>query len=206
MGAQPRQSLAQREASSPAGEAFKAYGSGAPKWLGLVIYLVFFAIAVAALAPQVIHPYRLKGLGGFLIAMMDKYLLILAAIAAFAVWRSLTWRLRGRYPDKLLASADYLGISLPTGITIPYADIRRIDPCSRGSRMGADNWIEIDAGQLGRWKIDVNMSVDPPEQILAELRERALNGGANLAPELPNGRLPTVGTQLGYRVGRGWQG
>jgi len=186
--------------------AYVAYGSGAPQWLGLLIYVVFFAIAVAALAPQVLHPYKLAGFGGFVTKMMDYFIFPLAAFAAYAVWRAITWRLRACYPDKLLVAANDVGIVLPSGFIVPYAKVRRIDPYSRKSRVGVDNWIEVEDGQFSQTKIDVNMSVEPPEQILATLRERALAGGANLTPELPNGRLPTVGTQLGYRIGKGWLG
>lgn len=206
MGAPSTNLPSQGDETGPPEPAFKAYGSGAPKWFGLPIYLATFAIAVAVVAPQALHPYRLTGFGGFLTLMMDKYIFVVAAVVAFAVWRWVTWRLRARYPDKLLVSADDLGIGLPSGYVIPYAGIRRIDPHSRGSSQGAYNWIEIDAGGSERWKIDVTMSVDPPEQILAALRERAFAGGANLTPVRPNGRLPVGGSQLGYREGMEWRG
>jgi hypothetical protein len=186
--------------------SYVAYGSGAPNWLGLPIYICFFAIAVAALAPQVLHPYKLRGFGGYLTWMADRSIFPVAAIAAYAVWRAASWRLRARYPDKLLVAANDVGIVLPSGFVVPYAKVRRIDPYSRGSNGLVNNWIDIEDGQFSRYKIDVNMSVEPPQQILASLRERALAGGANLAPELPNGRRPTVGSQLEYRIGRGWQG
>ena len=206
MGAAPETLNSQQEEAGQSERTFKAYGSGAPKWLGLPIYLTTFAIAVAVVAPQVLHPYPLTGFGGFLTFMMDKYVFVFAAVAAFAVWRWLTWRLRARYPDKLLVYANDVGIGQPSGYVIPYAGIRRIDPHSRGSSMGAYNWIEIGAGQSQRWKIDVTMSVDPPEQILAALRERAIAGGASLAPERLNGRPPVGGSQLGYREGMEWRG
>jgi len=186
--------------------SYVAYGSGTPKWIGLPIFVLFFAIAVAAMAPQVLHPSKLTGFSGFLTVMADKLVFVLAPIAAYAVWRAVTWRLRARYSDKLLVAANDVGIVLPSGFVIPFAKVRQIDPYSRGANGIVDNWIEIVDDQFSRRKIDVNMSVDPPVQILATLRERAFAGGANLAPELPNGRLPSVGSQLGYRIGRGWQG
>jgi hypothetical protein len=206
MGAAPTNLHSQQKEAGQSERAFKAYGSGAPNWFGLPIYLTSFAIAVAMVAPQVLHPYRLTGFGGFLTVMMDKYIFVVAAVVAFAIWRSLSWRLRARYPDKLLVYADDVGIGLPSGYIIPYATILHIDPHSRGSSLGASNWIEIGAGQSQRWKIDVTMSVDPPEQILAALRERAFAGGASLAPERLNGRLPVGGSQLGYREGAEWRG
>ena len=57
---------------------FKAYGSGAPKWLGLLIFLAFFAAAVAALAPQVIHPTPLQGFALFMTVTTDNFMLVLA--------------------------------------------------------------------------------------------------------------------------------
>jgi hypothetical protein len=195
-----------RLAAVLAENAYVAYGSGAPKWVGFPIFVFFFAIAFAALAQQALHPHELRGIGGYLTWMSDIYIFPVAALAALAVWRAITWRLRARYPDKLLVAANEVGIVLPTGFVVPYTNVRRIDPYSQGSNGVVDNWIEVVDAQFSRCKIDVNMSVEPAEQILAALRERALAGGANLAPELPNGRLPTVGTQLGYRIGTGWQG
>lgn len=186
--------------------AYVAYGSGAPKWVGLPIYIFFFGIAFVALLQQALHPYKLQGFSGYLTWMADMYIFPFAALAALAVWRAVTWRLRARYPDKVLVAANDEGIVLPSGFVVPYISVLRIDPYSQGSNGVVDNWIEVVDGQFSRNKIDVNMSVEPPEQILATLRERALAGGANLAPALPNGRRPTVGTNLGYRIGKGWQG
>src|SRR5882757_8856998 len=107
---------------------FKAYGSGAPKWLGLLIFLAFFAAAVAALAPQVIHPTPLQGFALFITVTTNNFIFVLAPVVAFPVWRLVTWRLRSRYPDKLLVSADHAGIGLPSGYVIPYVNIRRIYP------------------------------------------------------------------------------
>ena len=183
---------------------FKAYGSGAPNWFGCPIYVGFFLLAVAIVAPQIIHPYPLQGFNGFLTRAMDRNIFSFAGIGALVTWRAVTWHLRRRYPNKLLVSADDRGICLPSGTVIPYSEIRRIDPYSRGT--GTDNWIEIAASGTSRWRIDVNMSVDSPEHILAILRERALAGGASLAPEMLNGRPPTGGSQLGYKEGLGWRG
>jgi hypothetical protein len=186
--------------------AYVTYGSGAPKWIGLPIFVGFFAIVCAAMAPQILHPYVLKGFNGFLTHMADIYVFPIAAVTAFATWRAIAWRLRRRYKDIVLAAANDEGIMLPSGFVIPYANIRRIDPYSKGSNGLVDNWIQVEDVHFARSKIDVNMSLEAPAEILAALRERALAGGATLAPELPNGRMPTVGTQLGYRIGRGWQG
>jgi hypothetical protein len=96
--------------------------------------------------------------------------------------------------------ANDKGIGTPDGWVIPYTHIRRIDPCSFRSRYWTNDWIEI-ADEFGPQRVSVNMSLDPPDEILKQLRESARAAGADLAPALPNGRPPSGGTQLGYRMG-----
>jgi hypothetical protein len=193
-------------AAAPSQPAFKAYGSGAPNWFGCPIYVGFSLLAVAIIAPQIINPDPLQGFNGFLTRAMDRNIFPFAALGAFATWRAITWHLRGRYHDKLLVSADDRGICLPSGKILPYSEVRRIDPYSRDPGGGSDNWIEVADSRGSRWRIDVNMSVDPPKDILASLRDRALAGGASLTPERLNGLPLSGGSQLGYKEGLGWRG
>jgi hypothetical protein len=181
--------------------AYVALGSGAPPWLAAPIYMVFVGAALALLAWELrLGSEPLRGFGGFLTATMISCAIPFAMLAAAGVRKALAWHLRSRFPDKLLAFANDKGIGTSDGWVIPYTHIRRIDPCSHRSGYGTNDWIEI-ADEFGPQRVPVNMSLDPPDEILKQLRDRALAGGADLAPALPNGRLPSGGTQLGYRMG-----
>jgi len=181
--------------------AYIVYGSGAPRWLAVPIYVAFVLATLSLMIWEAImHPGKLTGFDGFLTHMTMVAALPCATLAATATWKALAWHLRSRFPDKLLVFANDKGIGTSDGWVIPYAGIRRIDPCSVRSKYGHDDWVEI-ADQFGTRRVPVNMSLDPPDEILKQLRDRALAGGADLAPALPNGRPPSVGTQLGYRMG-----
>lgn len=181
--------------------AYVAFGSGAPAWLAVPIYVVFVLGALAMIVWEAIFgPEQLRGTDGLLTILMMSCALPFAMLAATALWKALAWHVRSRFPDKLLVFANEKGIGTSDGWVIPYTHIRRIDPCSLRSKYGNSNWIEI-ADEFGVRKISVNMSLDPPDEILKQLRDRAIAAGADLAPALPNGGSPSGGTQLGYRMG-----
>ena len=195
---QRRERIAKILAQKP---SYVAYGSGTPRWLAVPIYFVFTVAAfVLILWQTMIHPAHLTGFIGFLNAMRLSCLLPFAVLAATATFKAVAWHLRSTYPDKVLAFANEEGIGTSDGWVIPYAKIRRIDPCCLRSRIGSDNWIELADDRCPR-RVPVNMSVETPDEILQQLRDHALAAGAKLAPALPNGRPPSGGSQLGYRMG-----
>ena len=181
---------------------YVAYGSGTPRWLAIPVYAVFLGAGLTFLFWEaLIHPGGLTGFSGFLTLLTMGCTLPFAMIGATGTFKALAWHLRSRFPDKVLVFANDKGIGTADGWVIPYARIQRIDPCSFRSRFGHDDWIEIADG-LGTRRVPVNMSIDPPDEILKQLRNHAEAGGADLLPALPNGRPPSVGSQLGYRMGR----
>jgi hypothetical protein len=178
---------------------YVVYGSGAPKWIAAPIFILFVAGAIALMFYEAIFgPRILHGFSGFLTSAMYQSAIPFAMLAAAGVWRTVAWDLRSRYPDRLLLFANAQGIGTSDGFVMPYARIRRIDPCSRSSRYGTDNWIEIDDGRTHQ--VHLNMVREPLDDILAQLRDHARAGGAPLLPAFANGQLPTGGTQLGYRM------
>lgn len=175
------------------------YGSGAPMWLAIPVYGVFILGGLALiLGEAVFGPPRLHGFNGFLTALMLNCEIPFAVLAATATWKVLAWHLRPLFPDKLLLFANDQGIGTADGFVIPYARIRRIDPCASRSRFGTDNWIEIDDGTTRQ--VHLNMVREPLDDILNQLRDHAKAGGAALIAAYPNGHMPTTGTQLGYRM------
>lgn len=155
---------------------YVVYGSGAPTWMAVPVYAVFVIGAFALIMWQTIFgPPTLHGVNGFLTAMMYSCALPFAVLAATHVWKALAWRLRSRFPDRVLLFANDKGIGTSDGYVTPYARIRRIDPCSQRSRYGADNWIEIDDG-ITR-KVHLNMVSEPLDDILAIARPRTSGRG-----------------------------
>jgi len=182
-----------------AGPDYVVYGSGAPKWIAAPIFILFVAGAVALMFYEAIFgPPTLHGLDGFLISMMYQWAIPLGMLAAAGVWRTLAWDLRSRFPDRVLLFANAEGIGTSDGFVMPYARIRRIDPCTQSSRYGTDNWIEIDDGVTHQ--VHLNMVREPLDEILTRLRDRATAGGAPLMPALANGKALVGGPQLGYRM------
>jgi hypothetical protein len=180
--------------------AYIVYGSGVPAWIAVPIYVVFIVGAFALIIWEgIFGPATLRGVTGFLTVMMMSCAVPFATLAAAAVFRALAWRLRSRFPDEVVLFANDQGIGTSDGFVIPYARIRRIDPCSWRSKFGTDNWIEIDDG-VAR-KVHLNMVREPLDDILTQLRDHARAGGADLRPAFANGQVPNTGTQLGYRMG-----
>jgi hypothetical protein len=178
---------------------YVVYGSGAQKWIAWPIFILFWIGALVLMFTQAISgPRTLHGFSGFLTSMMYQWAIPLATLAAAGVWRTFAWDVRSRYPDQVLLFANAQGIGTSDGFVMPYARIRRIDPCARSSRYGTDNWIEIDDGRTHQ--VHLNMVRQPLDDILTQLRNRAQAAGAPLLPPFPNGQLPTGGTQLGYRM------
>jgi hypothetical protein len=179
---------------------YVAYASGTPRWLAIAIYVPFATAGLVLILWEAITgPQRLTGFNGFLTLMMFTWALPFAIFAATASFKALAWHYRSRFPDRMLVYANDKGIGTADWV-VSYPRIRRIDPCSSRSKYGHDDWIEI-ADDLGVRRVPVNMSVDPPDEILKQLRDRAAAAGADLAPALPNGRPPSTGSQLGYRMG-----
>jgi hypothetical protein len=198
-----REQAARVAAALGSNPQYVAYSSGAPRWFAVPIYIVFIAAALAVMIWQAFgHPLIARSTYGFLTWQMYVWMLPLACFAARGLWLALAWRLRRRYPDRVLVFANDMGIGTADGWVIPYGELQRIDPCCSRSRFGTDNWIEI---QRRGWhfakKVPVNMALDTPDEILKELRGRAISAGADLDPALPNGRPPSGGSQLGYRIG-----
>lgn len=178
---------------------YVVYGSGAPKWIAAPIFILFVTGALVLMFYEAIFgPRTLHGFDGFLTSMMYQWAIPLATLAAAGVWRTVAWDLRSRYPDKVLLFANREGIGTSDGFVMPYASIRRIDPCARSSRYGTDNWIEIDDGHPHQ--VHLNMVREPLDEILNQLRDRATAAGAPLFPAYPNGQMPATGSQLGYRM------
>lgn len=178
---------------------YVVYGSGAPKWMAAPIFILFWVGAVALMITEVIiGPRTLHGFSGYLTSMMYQWAIPLATLAAAGLWRTVAWDFRSRYPDKVLLFANREGIGTSDGFVMPYASIRRIDPCARSSRYGTDNWIEIDDGRTHQ--VRLNMVREPLDEILTHLRDRASAAGAPLLPAFPNGQHPTDGSQPGYRM------
>jgi hypothetical protein len=175
------------------------YGSGAPTWMGTAIFILFVLGALVLMFTEAIFgPRTVHGFNGFLTSMMYQWAIPLATLAAVGVWRTVAWDLRSRFPDKVLLFANAQGIGTSDGFVMPYATIRRIDPCAQRSRYGADNWIEIDDGHTHQ--VHLNMVREPLDDILTQLRNRAQAAGAPLLPPLRNGQPLTGGSQLGYRM------
>ena len=181
-----------------------AFGSGAPRWLAAPVYAVVVGGTLALMLWQLIFaaPVQLRSVVGFMTRMVYIAALPLSALAAHGVWMALACRMRARYPDKVIVFANCEGIGTGEGWVIPYHTIQRIDPHSSRSSYGVNNWIEIHQhGSPFAEKVDLNMALDSADGILRHLRDHALAAGADLEPALPNGSLPTSGTQLGYRMG-----
>ena len=147
----------------------------------------------------IVGPPILHGFSGFRTSMMYSCALPFAISAATGAFKALAWHLRSRYPDRVLLFANDQGIGTSDRLVIPYARIRRIDPCSWRTKYGTDNWIEIDDGVTHR--VHLNMVREQLDDILTRLRDRAKAGGAPLMPAFANGKPPSAaGTQLGYRM------
>jgi hypothetical protein len=178
---------------------YLVYGSGAPKWIAAPIFVLVVVGAVALMFYEAIFgPRVLHGFNGFLTSMMYQWAIPLGMLAAAGVWRTVAWDLRSRFPDRVLLFANAQGIGTYDGFVMPYTRIRRIDPCARSSRYGTDNWIEIDDGHTHQ--VHLNIVREPLDDILTQLRNRALAAGAPLLPAYANGKMPTTGPQLGYRM------
>jgi hypothetical protein len=178
---------------------YVVYGSGAPMWLAIPLYAVFVLGALALIFWEAVFgPPTLHGFNGFLTVLMLNCAIPFAVLAATATWKVVAWHLRPLFPDKLLLVANDQGIGTSDGFVIPYARIRRIDPCSRRWKFGTDNWIEIDDGTTRQ--VHLNMVREPLDDILTKLRDHAKAGGAPLMTAYPNGHLRTTGSQLGYRT------
>lgn len=170
--------------------AFVAMGGGAPGWLRLTILSSTVMAGLAVLLWQLAHPPTIstRTVAGFLLTASNALVMPAAFGVGLAIWRGLAWRLRKRFPDRLLVYANETGIGVGAGAVIPFSAIRRIDGYRRRRGCGDEVGIEIDAG--GRWpaQVSLDLPLDPPEAILAALRERALAGGADLPVSGPSWR------------------
>jgi hypothetical protein len=121
MDTEPQQPTEPQEASGPpSSEVFKAYGSGSHNgWPADLFDLLRNRRRRAQRRrPSITSGYN--GVGGYLLQFTcwTRACLILAAVphSPLALAHLAT---SGRYPDKLLVSADQMGISLPSGFAVP---------------------------------------------------------------------------------------